>query len=611
MNLFKNKLFVPFCLMGALIGYVAGIWVMPKIFNPAALSQSGKSTLYSADDILAAFGAGGDDYVKKTLSGQYLASRFAQRRNDWENASKYMDQVIKQEDDALYLKKNAMILNMGAGDAKQAIDLAQDIYRDSPDDLLTLLFLSLNEFKKNDVKAGLKILDQIPSESVAGFILPVLKIWTNAAQEKLDLKNIRNNPIYGYHALLAIDYLQRPAISRDFIENSLDNSMTDIRDLDKMADRLAYYGEEDRAYALYKKIQDLGFTTALIDQKIERIENKKPIDDLLNLTDIKSINEGIALVFEDMAEILYRESNDESALIFVQMGLYLNPKSESGRILLANIFARHERYDESIKEFLKISKDSKLYKTAQKQIASLYVEKDQAEKAIDVLEDLYAEEKDVELLIQIGDIYRGEEDYKNSVSFYNKAAKKWKGEIPESYWYLLYARGMSYERLKEYDKSEEDLEKALEYRPNHPYILNYLGYTLADQGRRLEDALVMIEKATKILPDDGHIADSLGWVLYRMGRIEEAIPYMEKAVELLPYDPIINDHLGDVYWHAGRRNEARFQWQRAVNYSTEKDSEIKEAALNKLEYGLREDGEYPKRALVTEKNTSEKVSTAH
>jgi len=151
---------------------------------------------------------------------------------------------------------------------------------------------------------------------------------------------------------------------------------------------------------------------------------------------------------------------------------------------------------------------------------------------------------------------------------------------------------MSHERLKHFKKSEVDLEKALEYRPDHPYILNYLGYSLADQERRLEDSLDMIEKAVRILPNDGHIADSLGWVLYRMERYTDAIPHLENAIELLPYDPIVNDHLGDAYWRVNRKTEARFQWQRAVNYSDDdsvEHQEVKESAKEKIQLGLDED----------------------
>ena len=122
------------------------------------------------------------------------------------------------------------------------------------------------------------------------------------------------------------------------------------------------------------------------------------------------------------------------------------------------------------------------------------------------------------------------------------------------------------------------------WQPNHPYILNYLGYSWADQGIKLDRALEMIAKAVALEPNDGYITDSLGWVYFRMGLYDKALPYLEQAVELLPYDSIINDHLGDLYWQLGRKSEARFQWERALN-AAEEDEE-KEALSEKLKNGL-------------------------
>ena len=128
------------------------------------------------------------------------------------------------------------------------------------------------------------------------------------------------------------------------------------------------------------------------------------------------------------------------------------------------------------------------------------------------------------------------------------------------------------------------MSAALEFQPEHPFVLNYLGYSWADQGINLEKSREMIERAVDLRPDDGYIADSLGWVLYRMGRYQEAVAPLERAVELLPYDPVINDHLGDAYWKVGRRLEARFQWERARNHT--EDEELITAVQHKMINGL-------------------------
>ena len=95
----------------------------------------------------------------------------------------------------------------------------------------------------------------------------------------------------------------------------------------------------------------------------------------------------------------------------------------------------------------------------------------------------------------------------------------------------------------------------------------------------------MIETAVQGQPDDGYITDSLGWVLYRLGRYEEAVTPMLRAVELTPDDPVINDHLGDVLWMVGRKREAEFQWRRALSFGPADDLDM-DRIRKKLEVGL-------------------------
>ena len=172
-------------------------------------------------------------------------------------------------------------------------------------------------------------------------------------------------------------------------------------------------------------------------------------------------------------------------------------------------------------------------------------------------------------LVSLGDILRRHERYREAAAAYTDA----KARIPEikkRHWTLLYASGISHERLKEWPKAESDFLKALELEPEQPFVLNYLGYSWVELGKNLARARKMIERAVARRPRDGYIVDSLGWVLYQLDDMDGAVKHMERAVELRPEDPVINDHLGDVYWKANRRNEARFQWQRALSLEPEK-----------------------------------------
>jgi Flp pilus assembly protein TadD len=133
-----------------------------------------------------------------------------------------------------------------------------------------------------------------------------------------------------------------------------------------------------------------------------------------------------------------------------------------------------------------------------------------------------------------------------------------------SNWVLFYQRGTAYDRAHDWPRAEADFLHALALSPDQPYVLNYLGYAWAEQGRNLTRAREMIERAVVLRPNDGAIMDSLGWVLLLQGDREGAIRWLERAVELTPEDSTANGHLGDAYDAAGRRLEAQTQWRRAL-----------------------------------------------
>jgi predicted Zn-dependent protease len=128
------------------------------------------------------------------------------------------------------------------------------------------------------------------------------------------------------------------------------------------------------------------------------------------------------------------------------------------------------------------------------------------------------------------------------------------------------------------------MQFALTLYPAQPVVLNFLGFSWADQNRNLPQAHDMIQKALDQRPNDGEIVDSLGWVLLRQGASHEAVRVLEKAAEMMPVDPTITGHLGDAYWETGRHLEAEEQWRRALALGAEPEEAVRiEARLKSAE----------------------------
>ena len=105
---------------------------------------------------------------------------------------------------------------------------------------------------------------------------------------------------------------------------------------------------------------------------------------------------------------------------------------------------------------------------------------------------------------------------------------------------------------------------------------------MADRTDRFEEALGLIEKALEISPNDFYILDSMGWVMYRLGRFEEAITYLNQARDIRD-DPEVAAHLGEVLWVMGNKDEARTLLQNAIK-DTPDDERLLEV-IKKLEAG--------------------------
>ncbi len=144
---------------------------------------------------------------------------------------------------------------------------------------------------------------------------------------------------------------------------------------------------------------------------------------------------------------------------------------------------------------------------------------------------------------------------------------------------LLYDRAMVAERLDKLDVLEADLRRVIVLRPDNAQAYNALGYTLADRTSRLPEALVLLDKALSLAPEDPFILDSVGWAQYRSGNLARAQEYLERAYTLRP-DPEIAAHLGEVLWARGQRDEAGKLWQTSLH--THPQNEVLLETLRRL-----------------------------
>jgi tetratricopeptide (TPR) repeat protein len=134
---------------------------------------------------------------------------------------------------------------------------------------------------------------------------------------------------------------------------------------------------------------------------------------------------------------------------------------------------------------------------------------------------------------------------------------------------------------REFDAAIATMNEALALDPNHAGALNFIGYSWAERGERLDEAQQLIERALALRPDDGFITDSLAWVFFQrakqqlaagqkkaaLAQLEKARVKLEEADKLTGGDPVISEHLGDVYLALGNKRSALRKYEQAQTQS--------------------------------------------
>ena len=141
---------------------------------------------------------------------------------------------------------------------------------------------------------------------------------------------------------------------------------------------------------------------------------------------------------------------------------------------------------------------------------------------------------------------------------------------------LIFRMGVILDKEGKKEECLKQMQRVVALDPEHAEALNYIGYTYAEQGIRLDEAMALIQKALKLKPESGYIVDSLAWVYFQRGQYDAALKHLEKAVTMTPNDPTITEHLGDVYLKSGKYEKSLEMYEKALSLNHPKPEKIKE-----------------------------------
>jgi len=525
-------------------------------------------------------------YTERLVSplGSYIAGRIARGDNDLRSAVQYYRHALERAPNNPRILERAFLVEASEGHSERAIDLARQLVKFEPRHRLARTWLGLGAYKNGHFKTADSHFRRAAAGPIGELTSALARAWIarRRGRTKLALSRLKYSQraewaqyYLRYHRALIADQagwrkLARRNYSRIF--------KSDAR-MPRVTVSYLHHASHSRNIRLAKRIleRNAEATTGALHPAVDHVAAELDKTNRLPLL-VANADDGLAEAFYGLGEALTTDGGMQLGAIYLQMALYLKPDFPFAHAALANVYEATKRYATANAIYDRVPADSPLQLLIDIRKAANLDAMKRTDEARDILLRLIDQHpSDLRPLEALANILRGRERYAEAIKLYDRLIERL-GEPDAGHWTYWYARGTSYERIKNWPKAEADLLKANELSPDQPLVLNYLGYSWVDRNIHLKRGLSFIEDAVKLKPDDGYIVDSLGWAHFRLGNYQEAAKHLERAVELRPADPILNDHLGDAYWRIGRIREARYQWQQSLTLDPEPENERKTRA---------------------------------
>ncbi len=532
-----------------------------------------------------------NDFNSRDLSN-YFSGIIAYENRDNSEALKYfnLSKVLLNNHDN-YLKRyvNTLVLE---NKVAQAINIVKNNSKKSNSDFFdAYVLLIIDSLKKNDFDKADIYLDQSLRFQEENRINPVifetLKQYIFTFKNKKLLPNKKN---FGNLSLIA-EAFQRcyynDQRTSSFFLNLINSQQGDYsRYIFFYINYLIQNKEFDQAKSVIDQIDYIG-STLLLTQTKSWIDNNK-FKSFEKIFSCRNHNDIISEFLFLISNLYSSQDNFEKSNFYLNLSIYLNPKFEFNLSLVAENFFADGEYNKVKKIVTKFKESDEFYYWFRvKKEAQIIVKEQNYEKATSYIESKFKNIKkpNPKMIFDLANFYKNSKNYELAIDYYSKLINS----LEDSYLIksdILYRRGGSYERLGNYEKSDEDLLHALKIRPDDAYVLNYLAYSWLERDYKIDEAMEMLKIAYNLKSNDPYIIDSIGWAYFLIDEYEEAEKYLKRAVELMPDDPIVNDHYGDILWKLNQKIQARYFWNNVLSFDDTED-DMKENINKKLITGLK------------------------
>ena len=262
------------------------------------------------------------------------------------------------------------------------------------------------------------------------------------------------------------------------------------------------------------------------------------------------------------ADALLRDGRGDAALTQLRKILAADADNDEARWIIAELEIERDNLPAAI-EMLRAIDSPDFYPDAQTRLAALYAERDGVDAGIAHLQTIKPRDDEdvIYLWLEQYTLYRKFDRDAQAKQTIDRALQQFPDNVQ-----LRYHRGLFAAELGLLELHEQDMRAVIAKQPDNAHAYNALGYTLAENNLRLDEALMLIDAALALEPEDPFILDSMGWVYFRLGDTKRALMYLRRAIALAD-DAEIAAHLGEVLWSKGQKREAREIWRRGQQWA--------------------------------------------
>ena len=300
---------------------------------------------------------------------------------------------------------------------------------------------------------------------------------------------------------------------------------------------------------------------------------------------IATAADGYAELLVALAVDLGRDDQKDLPIALTQVARHSAPSSSEPAILLALLMDGDHRSNDALAVLGAVAPGDLLRGDALDLQTRILTDRKQYDAALKIAQGVTGSPEATSAdFARLGNILGDMDRHPDAAAAYAEAiGRATRDGSTAQLWTLRLLRAASLEQADRWPEAKRELEMAMASEADNPVLLNFLGYGKLERGEDLDAAEAMIRKASALRPEDASITDSLGWALYKRGRLAEAVITLTKAAGGDPGQAEIHEHLGDALYVSGRRIGARFSWAAAM-INAEDKAKIRLQA--KLDSGL-------------------------